>query len=250
MVDQLYSDPRLVALYDTLNPWGDDNDFYLRLPTKSPSRILDVGCGTGMLAVKYAELGHNVVGVDPAEEMINAAKAREAAETVEWHTSDLNALKAEHDFDLIVMTGHAFQCLVTDHEIRSAFGQIRHLLAHGGRFVFETRNPEARAWQRWTPEHSRTRVSASDGTLVSMHHQVTEMRDDLVTFKTVYAFANAAKPIESRSTLRFPTLAAIEQLAKEQGLAITQVFGDWDQSPLDHNSPEIISVLTLKSELA
>jgi hypothetical protein len=57
----------------------------------------------------------------------------------------------DSEFDLAVMTGHAFQVLVGDDEVRASLTAIRHALAGGGRFAFETRNPLARAWESWNP---------------------------------------------------------------------------------------------------
>lgn len=54
-----YQDPRLAALYDALNPPAADWRFHLSLATDAPLRVLDVGCGTGALAVRFAELGHH-----------------------------------------------------------------------------------------------------------------------------------------------------------------------------------------------
>ena len=54
----------------------------------------------------------------------------------------------EQEFDLVVMSGHAFQVLLGDDEIRSALAAVRAALVPGGRFAFETRNPPARTWER------------------------------------------------------------------------------------------------------
>jgi len=52
------------------------------------------------------------------------------------------------------MSGHAFQVFVGDDELRVALAAIRSALTEGGRFVFETRNPLARAWEHWGREYS------------------------------------------------------------------------------------------------
>ena len=47
------------------------------------------------------------------------------------------------------MTGHAFQELVADDVVHVSLTAIRDALADGGRFVFETRDPRDRPWERW-----------------------------------------------------------------------------------------------------
>jgi len=81
------------------------------------------------------------------------AQARKRRD-IECLLGDLTSVAWAHEFDLVVMTGHAFQALVEDHVIRTSLAAIRSALTNNGRFAFETRNPHARAWERWTPENA------------------------------------------------------------------------------------------------
>ncbi len=121
MTDVSYAHPDLVGLYDDLNGWNAARDFYVSWPYKRPQRVLDAGCGTGLLTVAMAELGHDVVGIDPAKAMLKAAKRRKGGHAVKWHCSMLQDFRSKGDFDLIYMTGHAFQCLLEDRDILAAF---------------------------------------------------------------------------------------------------------------------------------
>ena len=57
-----FSDPRLVAVYDTVNPIAEYETFYLDLAAKlSASSIIDIGCGTGLLTCSWARLTPCVV---------------------------------------------------------------------------------------------------------------------------------------------------------------------------------------------
>ena len=138
----LYIEPQLVDIYDVLNPWGEDSEFYFSLGGSESLRILDAGCGTGLLAAIYAKAGHAVTGIDPAPQMLEIARRRDGGSLVDWHISTLQSFESTKCFDLIVMTGHAFQCLLTDEEIYDAFAAAAKCLAVGGKFVFETRNPD------------------------------------------------------------------------------------------------------------
>ena len=70
--ETLYDDAELVALYDRLNPAGADTDFYRRL-ARPGDRILDIGCGTGLLTRLLADDGHAVTGVEPSAAMLTVA---------------------------------------------------------------------------------------------------------------------------------------------------------------------------------
>jgi ubiquinone/menaquinone biosynthesis C-methylase UbiE len=146
----VYSDEQAAALYDALNPWGPADDFYLALVMQATS-VLDVGCGTGTLLRRARQAGHpgRLYGLDPDPAMLGVARRRT---DVEWVDGTAASMAFDGEFDLAVMTGHAFQVLVGDDEVRASLRAIRRALADGGRFAFETRNPLARAWEGWNPE--------------------------------------------------------------------------------------------------
>jgi SAM-dependent methyltransferase len=61
-----FYDPRLVAIYDTVNPVAEYERFYLDLAAKlSASSIIDIGCGTGLLTCELAKRGHRLIGLPP-----------------------------------------------------------------------------------------------------------------------------------------------------------------------------------------
>src|ERR1700751_3427675 len=109
-----YQQSQIAEIYDLANPWAQDADFYLSLTGLRPCSVLDLGCGTGTLCCALAERGHRVTGVDPAAAMLAVARNKLHAERVEWVESSAQRYTAPLRFDLIVMTGHAFQILLTD----------------------------------------------------------------------------------------------------------------------------------------
>jgi len=64
------------------------------------------------LGCAFAERGHPATGVDPAAAMLVVAKRKPSAEQVEWVESSAQTYRSERRFDLMVMTGHAFQILL------------------------------------------------------------------------------------------------------------------------------------------
>ena len=241
MVDRLYADPSLAELYDAACAGREDFDFYLPLVLAAAS-VLDVGCGTGELLRRAREAGHagRLCGVDPAAAMLDVA--RRGRGDVEWVEGDLASVAWSSPFELVVMTGHAFQVLVEDDEIRAALAAVGAVLADDGRFVFETRNPRVRAWEHWTRDHTVEFV-APDGTVVRKTSEVTHPVDgDVVRFSQTYAGARWDRPQVSRSTLRFLDEPALASVLGDAGLTIEAQFGDWAGRPLTDTSPEIITV--------
>ncbi len=84
MVDRLFSEPSLAALYDLFSPWERRSDFHFYLPFIMSARaVLDVGCGTGAMLHRARESGHTgrLCGLDPAPGMLEQARKRA---DIEW----------------------------------------------------------------------------------------------------------------------------------------------------------------------
>jgi SAM-dependent methyltransferase len=245
MPDHLFSDADLAALYDAMCPRAtrDDFDFYRPMIMAARS-VLDVGCGTGALLHEVRDAGHagRLVGLDPAAGMLAQARRRS---DIEWVEGDLVSGGFEGAFDLIVMTGHAFQVLVADDDLRAALAAARRALTADGRYAFETRNPAARAWEQWRPDQAVS-VTAPDGALVRMAREVVAPFDGrTVSFTHTFTSAAWDRPQLSHSTLRFLDAPQLAAFLGEARLAVEAQFGDWDRSPLIDCSPEIITIARL-----
>lgn len=240
MTCESYGDARLAAVYDALNPPGADTAFYLDLAGNPPLSILDMGCGTGGLAVELAGRGHRVTGADPASAMLDIARARPGGERVTWVKSDAGHLDLATRFDLIVMTGHVFQVFLDDTTTLASLQALRRHLGPRGRLAFETRNPAIRGWQEWTAAGTRTEVMVS-GRPVAVHYEVTGVAEDIVTYETHFEFGPGDRNV-SIGRVRFVEAARLGQLLAEAGFVDLAWFGNWDRSPLSEASPEIIVI--------
>lgn len=235
-----YTDPRLAAVYDTLNPPGDDYAFYLGLAGDTPLAVLDMGCGTGRLSVAMAARGHGTTGADPAAGMLGIARAREGAAAVTWVEATAGTLDLAARFDLIVMTGHVFQVFLDDGAALAALANLRRHLAPGGRIAFETRNPAARDWETWTPEETRETLDVPGIGAVEVHYDIAAVDGEHVTYETHFRFAGGHEV--ATSTLRFMGRRKLEELLTAAGLEPEAWHGDWDGSPPRDDSPEIVVI--------
>ncbi len=242
MPDRQFSDARLAALYDRQYPPQERDDLAFYLPLVMAARaVLDVGCGTGALLRMARDAGHTgrLVGLDPAPGMLEQARART---DIEWVLGDIASVRFEREFDLVVMTGHAFQVLVTDAEIRDALVAIRDALTDGGRFAFETRNPLVRTWEEWTPENGYEFTDASGARVRWESILDAPVMSGVVRFTTTYTSPGWDAPEYSHSTLRFLDAQTLGRFLTDAGLAIEQQYGDWDHTPFGAGSPEIITI--------
>jgi SAM-dependent methyltransferase len=242
MVEHQFTEDRLAALYDRFYPpeRRDDFAFYLPLVMAAQS-VLDVGCGTGALLRLAREAGHTgrLCGLDPAVGMLNQARQRS---DIEWVHGDLASVRWERAFDLVVMTGHAFQEYVEDDEIRVALAAVRAALTDAGRFAFETRNLLDRAWERWPAQYSGEVADAS-GHLVRCEYRVEQpVSGDIVHSVSTFTSPAWDRPEVSRGTLRFLGADTLAAFLADAGLVIEEQFGDFTGEPLTATSPEIITI--------
>jgi SAM-dependent methyltransferase len=234
-----YSDADAAALYDVLNPWDPSDDFYLSFVLDASS-VVDVGCGTGRLLHRARELGHRgrLCGLDPDAAALDRARAGTDVEWVEGKAADMTW---NHEFALAVMAGNSFQVLVTDDELRASLDAIRAALVKDGRFVFGTRNPEVRAWERWNPSNAFDVVD-HEGRELRLVHRVESVVDDVVTFTETTARRNG-KPLRvDRASLRFLGAEGVAGFLRTAGFAIEARYGDWSRGPLTAASENIVVV--------
>ena len=237
MVDRLFSDPALAALYDAFGAGRRDFGFYLPMSAQS---VLDVGCGTGALLHAAREAGHpgRLCGLDPAEGMLQQARKWS---DVDWILGDLSGVACDRQFDLVLMTGHAFQVFLGDNELRVALATMRSALTLGGRLAFETRNPLVRAWDTWTPDNA-VEIVDDAGAVVRMAHEVNAVEGEIVSFTTTYISPSWDQPKLSRSTLRFLDQESLSVFLSDAGFLVEEQYGDWDRKPLTETSSEIITI--------
>jgi ubiquinone/menaquinone biosynthesis C-methylase UbiE len=87
-------------------------------------RVLDLGCGTGRLALALADAGHRVTGVDPACASLDVARAKRGADRVTWVEGTSQVLP-DAAFDVALMTSHVAQFFVDDSAWRATLADLR-----------------------------------------------------------------------------------------------------------------------------
>ncbi|WP_156291128.1 class I SAM-dependent DNA methyltransferase [Oceanobacillus salinisoli] len=103
------------------------------------SRIADLGCGTGEIAVRLAERGYQMTGVDYSADMLTYAdsKANEKNLSITWLHQDLRELEGLANLDLAVSFCDVINYITNKDELEDVFQQIFAILKPGGLFIFD-----------------------------------------------------------------------------------------------------------------
>ncbi len=148
----------LIARYESLDFAYKHQEFLHLLPT-SPSRVLDVGAGTGADAAWLASKGHRVCAVEPTDAFRSHGQTHHASDRIEWVNDSLPRLDlivaCNETFDLVMLT--AVWMHLDKRERATAMPVLARLLDVGGTMVMAVRHgpvPKGRVMYEVPPEET------------------------------------------------------------------------------------------------
>jgi SAM-dependent methyltransferase len=242
-VDEVFAKDEFAELYDLFNAWAACDDYFLTRARASGGPVLDIGCGTGLLAAAIAATGLAVVGADPAEGMLRVARARPGGGRVTWVHAAGQDLDLGRRFAFVYMTGHAFQALLTDADAVAVLRAAARHLTPDGRFVFETRNPAVRAWENWASERPpQVAVHPDHGRVEQTQSATYDPATGIVHLVERSRLLDRGDERIGRSRLRFIDRDHLAGLIAQAGLRPVAWHGDWDGRDFAPDSREIIAV--------
>ncbi len=229
MPDEIFEHPRLVAIYDALDPDRSDLDVYVAIADElGAHRVLDVGCGTGTFALLLADRGLEVTCVDPAGGSLDVARAKPGAGQVRWIHGDATTLPSMQ-VDLATMTGNVAQAIIDPQDWEGTLRGVYDTLRPGGHLVFETRDPANRAWHEWNRAVTHKITEVPGVGKVESWGEVIDVSGQLVTFRCTWIFASDGQTLTSDSTLRFRERDEVEAALLAHGYFMEEVRGAPDR---------------------
>ncbi|KMJ60037.1 SAM-dependent methyltransferase [Bacillus sp. LL01] len=217
-------------VYDQINRWGKDDEFFLALLKKANVKIIaDLGCGTGRLTSHFAKANYQILAVDPNEEAIEYAINKECPGDVTWIVGDSSSLQS-NAFDAVIMTANVAQVFLTDKSWQRVMEDVYRALKPGGHFIFDSRNPLAREWEQWekdlTPDFATNQENGEPLEIWTEYEGVVE---DVYTFyETVKNARTDEVMIQEKMQLRFRTQEEIHGSLQQAGFSEIEIYGDWE----------------------
>jgi SAM-dependent methyltransferase len=133
--------PELLKRYESIS-FADAHRLVMHLIPTAPSRVLDIGSGTGRDAAGFVALGHSVVAVEPTEELRRGAVLLHPSPTIEWlddSLPDLAVIRARgEEFDVVMLT--AVWMHLDSLQRRRAMPNVAALARNGGVVIMSLRH--------------------------------------------------------------------------------------------------------------
>ena len=237
-----FTDPRQVAIYDAVNSYepGSQPDFYLGVAEEvGAQNVVDLGCGTGTITLELARRGYRVIGVDPSPAMLEAAQQKPGAEGVRWVRGGAEQL-GTHGADLAIMSGHVAQFILNDADWLETLAGLKEAIRPRGYLAFESRDPRAREWERWSGR-KRTIPHSPCGRIESWT-EVTHVEGDVVYAVGHRRLVQSNEELVSPFALRFRSEELLRQSLTSSGFSVQGVFGDWDRRSSGPGERELIVI--------
>ena len=237
-----FTDPRQVAIYDAVNSYapGTQPDFYLGVAQEVRAEVvIDLGCGTGIVTLQLASHGYRLIGVDPSAVMLEVAMQKPGADSVQWAQGGPAQLGTP-DADLAIMSGHVAQFILRDADWLETLAAVRKALRPGGFLAFESRDPRAHEWQRWTGG-KRTIPDSIYGPIESWT-EVTRVESDVVHAVGHRRLVQTGEVLLSSFAIRFRSEELLRESLASAGFSVQSVSGDWDGRPSRPGERELIVI--------
>ena len=197
-----------------------------------PATILDLACGTGVLAISLAREGNTVLGMDVSPEMIEVARSNAGGlQNVEFRIQDMAELEVDQTYDIITCTFNSINYLTATEQLHKMLEGVAAALKKTGVFVFDS-NTE----RLYENRHTGTDEHIFDGEAVRQ-----ELTYDPVNLeaRTVFCFSDGSFELHRQ---RPYDLRALEPLLNHAGLLVSTVHGGFDGEVYDSDSERVFCI--------
>lgn len=199
-----------------------------------PGPVLELGIGTGRVALPVAQRGHEVHGIDASEAMVEKLRARTGGIPVT--IGDFAGLDIEGEFSLVYVVFNTFFALLSQEEQVRCFSNVAGRLREGGVFVIEAFVPDLTRWDQDQRIEAHQVGTESVVLGVSMHDPVEQR---VASSHLVVSGAGVRLyPV----LLRYAWPSELDLMARLAGLRLRGRWGGWQREPFTPSSVRHVSV--------
>jgi SAM-dependent methyltransferase len=199
-------------------------------------RVLEMGVGTGRLAVPMAAAGLAVAGVDASPEMLDRLRARPGGDAITAIQGDFATVDAGGPYDVVLIAFSTLFLVPSQHGQLACLANARRHLKPGGSLVVEAFVPDHSRWTRG----QNIAIGRLDDSGVSIKLSVHDPVTQVITTQdvSVEASGTTLRP----NQLRYIWPAELDAMALASGLLPTDRTADWAGAPFAAHSTSHVSV--------
>ena len=211
---------KIARVYD---PWSrsvvEDVPFYVDEAVRSGGPVLELGVGTGRIAVPIAASGIRVVGVDLSAGMLEVAResAALAGADLDLRHGDMRDPPVDGTFPLVIAPFRSLLHMETDADRRAVLRAIKRHLAPGGRLIFDVFAPAA------------DDIADTHGRWIEREPGIWERADWNQQTRTLVLRVRD-EHAESEMSLAWLSMPEWRTLLDEEGLEVEALYGWFDRS--------------------
>ena len=228
---------RLSQIYDL--GWGKFAEQYLSLIAQlfnehdiKRARILDLACGTGVLAIALANRGHSVHGIDISPEMVTIAKSKSSGmANISFDVQDISRFHVRGKFDLITCTFDSLNYLLNIDDVKAMFCRVASALRKSGLFVFDSN----------TNQHYVSVGEGSQKQELGRESFVQEWSCDQVKKEatTIFKFADGTIEVHQQ---RPYDLSELNPILTDSGLRVIKTLSWFDNRPYSVENTRLVCI--------
>jgi SAM-dependent methyltransferase len=229
----------VAARYDETSAWMFDPAVVepavdLLASLAGDGAALELGIGTGRIALPLAARGVRVRGIDLSEAMVARLRAKPGGAAIDVAIGDFATTTVEGTFSLAYLVFNTIMNLTTQEAQVACFRNAARHLAPGGRFVIEVGVPQLQRLppgERFRPFHVGSEhvgfdeYELAEQGLVSHHYRIGSERFEAVAMPFRYVWP-----------------AELDLMAQLAGMRLDARWGDWDRQPFTSESTKHVSV--------
>ncbi|MCM2392530.1 class I SAM-dependent DNA methyltransferase [Streptomyces albipurpureus] len=196
--------------------------------------VLELGIGTGRIALPLRERGIDVHGIDGSEAMVRRLREKPGGASVPVTVGDFAEVSVTGTYSLVFLAGGTFFELPDQASQARCFARVAARLAPAGVFVFDSHLPEA--------------LAAATGPQVVMEgedHLVLcyrQLDPSVQRYRSHYVIHADGRTRHMHVDFRYAGCGELDLMAERAGLRIKERWGDWSGAPFSQESTYHVSV--------
>jgi SAM-dependent methyltransferase len=224
--------------YDDLyaEEWDTDGAVRTIAELASGGPLLELGIGTGRLALPLMEQGIVVHGIDGSPEMLTALQGKPGGDRIEVWTGDFAEVRTGHRYALVVLAVNTIFALPDQEAQIGCFTNAARHLTPGGAFVVEAWIPDIGAFR-----HRRlVRQRVMRPSVMSIESAQLEPATQMMRTTQAVLRNGSVRLYHANHRYAFP--AELDLMARLAGLELEQRWADWTKAPFGDDSRTHVSV--------